>query len=165
MIEGNGIPSTIKSALAQCRDSHEIIQLETAKIDQFQEKLSAKLDSYHGILDGVTKQLDKIRSLQHLIEYFKILKDIQEVRYVCNMNELFINQLIYVLFCVYSKSLSTNIKDDQKSIGLYLSLYGGTDSANSIIGRLENVEAQNLRSYAERTATYWYEILREKLSK
>lgn len=82
MVEGNGIPSTIKSALAQCRDSHEIIQLETAKIDQFQEKLAKKLDGYHGILEGVTKQLDKIRSLQHLVEYFKILKDIQEIRYV-----------------------------------------------------------------------------------
>lgn len=82
MVEGNGIPSKIKSALAQCRDSHEIIQLETAKIDQFQDKLSHKLDGYHGILNGVTKQLNKIRSLQHLVEYFKILKDIQEVRLV-----------------------------------------------------------------------------------
>lgn len=81
LVEGN-IPSTIKSALAQCRDSHEIIQLETAKIDQFQEKLSTKLNGYHVILEGVTKQLDKIRSLQHLVEYFKILKDIQEVRFV-----------------------------------------------------------------------------------
>ena len=84
LVEGNGIPSTIKSALAQCRESHEIIELETAKIDQFQEKLSTKLDRYHEILEGVTKQLDKIRSLQHLVEYFKILKDIQEVR--CDVN-------------------------------------------------------------------------------
>ncbi|XP_031625269.1 RINT1-like protein [Contarinia nasturtii] len=143
LIEGNGIPSTIKSALAQCRDSNEIIQLETAKIDQFQEKLIQKLDGYHSILDGVTKQLDKIRCLQLLVEYFKILNDIQEI----------------------GKSLAANIKDDQKAIGLYLSLYGGTDSANSIIGRLESVEAVNLRSYAERTAIYWYEILKKKLSK
>lgn len=66
---------------------------------------------------------------------------------------------------MFSKSLSDSIKDDQKSIGLYLSLYGGNDSTNSIIGRLEHVEAQNLKLYAERTATYWYEILKEKLSK
>lgn len=65
----------------------------------------------------------------------------------------------------YSKSLSASVKDDQKSVGLYLSLYGGSDSPNSIIGRLENVEAQNLKSYAERTAIYWYDILKEKLSK
>lgn len=80
LIEGNGISSPIKSALAQCRDTHGVIELETAKIDQFQEKLSKKLDEYHVILDGVNKQLNKIRSLQHLVEYFKILKDIQEVR-------------------------------------------------------------------------------------
>lgn len=87
MIEGNGIPSKIKSALAQSRDSHEVIELETAKIDQFQEKLAQKLDGYHGILKGVTTQLDKIRSLQHLVEYFKILKDIQEVRYVIRSHQ------------------------------------------------------------------------------
>lgn len=66
---------------------------------------------------------------------------------------------------ISSKSLSVSLKDDQKSIGLYLSLYGGNDSANSIIGRLENVDAQSLKSYAERTAIYWYDILKEKLSK
>lgn len=82
LIEGNGIPSTIKSALAQCRDSHKIIQLETAKIDGFSIKLSTKLDSYHNILEGVTIQLTKIRSLQLIVEYFKILNDIQDVRYV-----------------------------------------------------------------------------------
>lgn len=80
LIEDNGIPSKIKSALAQCRDSHEIIELESAKIDEFQGKLSDKLDGYHGILEGVTIQLNKIRNLQHLGEYFRILKDIQEVR-------------------------------------------------------------------------------------
>lgn len=62
-------------------------------------------------------------------------------------------------------STSGKNKDDQKTIGLYLSLYGGSDSTNSIIGRLENVEAQNLKTYAERTAIYWYEILKEKFSK
>lgn len=61
--------------------------------------------------------------------------------------------------------MSVKNKDDQKSIGLYLSLYGGNDSSNSIIGRLETIEAQNLKTYAERTAIYWYEILKEKFSK
>lgn len=68
-------------------------------------------------------------------------------------------------FCSKSLSISVKNKDDQKTIGLYLSLYGGNDSANSIIGRLETVEAQNLRSYAERTAIFWYDILKEKFSK
>lgn len=73
---------------------------------------------------------------------------------------------VYNYYLAYfSKSLSLNIKDDQKSIGLYLSLYGGSGSPNSIIGRLENIEAQNLKLYAERTAIYWYNSLKEKLSK
>lgn len=80
LIEGNGITSPIKSALAQCRNTHEVIELETAKIDQFQEKLTTKLEGYISILSGTKSQLNKIRSLQHLVEYFKILKDIQEVR-------------------------------------------------------------------------------------
>lgn len=66
--------------LAQCRNSHEIVELETAKIDQFQDTLLTKLNDYRKILKGVSNQLNKIRSLQHLVEYFKILKDIQEVR-------------------------------------------------------------------------------------
>lgn len=56
-------------------------------------------------------------------------------------------------------------KDDQKASSLYLSLYGGSDSPNSIIGRLEMIEAHNLKSYADRVAIYWYDVLQEKFSK
>lgn len=80
LIENNNVPSKIKSTLAQCRDVHEAVILETEKIDQFQATLLTKLNEYHKILHGVSDQLNKIRSLQHLVEYFKILKDIQEVR-------------------------------------------------------------------------------------
>lgn len=80
LIENNNVPSKIKSTLAQCRDVHEAVTLETEKIDQFQVNLLTKLNEYHNILHGVSDQLNKIRSLQHLVEYFKILKDIQEVR-------------------------------------------------------------------------------------
>lgn len=80
LIENNNVPSKIKSTLAECRDVHEAVALGTEKIDQFQETLIAKLNEYHQILHGVSDQLNKIRSLQHLVDYFKILKDIQEVR-------------------------------------------------------------------------------------
>lgn len=80
LIENNNVPSTIKSTLAQCRAVHEAVALETEKIDQFQETLLTKLDEYHEVLHGVSDQLNKIRSLQHLVEYFRILKDIQEIR-------------------------------------------------------------------------------------
>lgn len=82
LIENNNVPSRIKSTLAQCRDVHEAVAIENEKIDQFQETLLTKLNEYHEILHGVSDQLNKIRSLQHLVEYFKILKDIQEVRWV-----------------------------------------------------------------------------------
>lgn len=80
LIENNNVPSKVKSTLAHCRDVHEAVALENEKIDQFQETLHTKLNEYHEILHGVSEQLNKIRSLQHLVEYFKILKDIQEVR-------------------------------------------------------------------------------------
>lgn len=72
---------------------------------------------------------------------------------------------VFLSNCSKSLTISVKSKDDQKTIGLYLSLYGGTDSSNSIIGRIENVEALNLKSYAERTAVYWYDVLKEKFSK
>lgn len=66
-----------------------------------------------------------------------------------------------------SQALKASIKgkDEQKLVGFYLSLSGEANSSNSIIGRLENVEAYHLKSYAERTAVYWYDILVEKFSK
>lgn len=82
LIEDNNVPSKIKSTLAQCRDVHDTVSLETAKIVRFEDTLATKLSEYHRILNGVADKLNKIRSLQHLVEYFKILKDIQEVRYV-----------------------------------------------------------------------------------
>lgn len=94
IVDNNNIPSKIKSTLAQCRDTHEIVLLESTKIDQFQENLSNKLTGYHKILHGVSNQLNKIRSLQHLVEYFKILKDIQEVR--CDLFTYFIHLITHL---------------------------------------------------------------------
>lgn len=145
LIENNNIPSMVKSTLIKCRDSHETLLLEKEKIENFQQILNSKLTNYRQILNGAAINLNKIQSLQCLVEYFKIIKDIQDV----------------------SKSLTASIngKDDQKTIGLYLSLYGGSDSSNSIIGRLENIEANNLKTYADGTAKYWYCVIKEKFSK
>lgn len=145
LTENNNVPSMVKSTLVKCRDAHETLSLETEKIENFQQNLDSKLINYRNILDGASVNLNKIQSLQCLVEYFKIIKDIQEV----------------------SKSLTISIKgkDDQKTIGLYLSLYGGSGSANSIIGRLEDVEANNLKTYADGTARYWYSIIKDKFSK
>ena len=46
-----------------------------------------------------------------------------------------------------------------------MSLCGGTDTTNNIIGRLENVEAFHLKAFADKTAQYWHDNLVDKFSK
>lgn len=103
LIENNNVPSKIKSTLAQCRDVHEAVALETVKIDQFQETLLTKLDEYHEVLHGVSDQLNKIRSLQHLVEYFRILKDIQEVRWAQWTGNCVLRDVVTCLFRISAK--------------------------------------------------------------
>lgn len=68
---------------------------------------------------------------------------------------------------MYRNALKSSIdgKDDPKIVGLYLSLSGEVHSSNSIIGRLEMVEAFHLKSFALRTAIYWHDVLKDKFSK
>lgn len=80
MNEHSAVSSKVKSVLVQCRDVHEAIELETAKIDQYQDQVRTKLDDYQKILSGVSVKLNKIRSLQQLIEYYKILRDIEDIK-------------------------------------------------------------------------------------
>lgn len=106
-----------------------------------------KLKLFQGILDSVSGNLKKITTLQHLVEYVKVQRDIEEI----------------------SEELKSCIKgkDDHKTISLYLSLCGGGDhqSQSSVIGRLRDVEAAHLKDYATKTATYWHDNLLEKFSR
>lgn len=67
----------------------------------------------------------------------------------------------------FSNALSSAIKgkDETKIVSLYLSLNGEMNSNNSIVGRLQNVEAHHMKTYATRTAVYWYENIKEKFSR
>lgn len=56
-------------------------------------------------------------------------------------------------------------KDDPRTVALYLQLYEENCHGASIIGRLSNVNAPNLMSYANRTAVHWFNSLQEKFSK
>lgn len=80
MSENNSIPSKIKSTLSHCRDVSDVVDIENAKIDQFHDRIGDKLDEYSKVLSGVNDKLQKIRSLQQLIEYFKILQEIEDVK-------------------------------------------------------------------------------------
>ena len=82
LTDDNDVPSTIKSTLAECRDVGEVVLLENAKIDEFQAVITDKLDEYQKMLSGVSDRLHKIRSLEHLVEYYRILQDIEDVRFV-----------------------------------------------------------------------------------
>lgn len=72
--------SQIKRTLAHCRTIHGGIEIENVQIDRFDEKLTNKLDEYKTVLGGVNQNLQKIRSIQQLIEYFKILQEIEDVK-------------------------------------------------------------------------------------
>lgn len=80
-VDNNDIQSRIKSALAHCRTIHGGIEIENVQIDRFDERIGRKIDEYGLVLKGVDKQLRKIHSLQQLIEYVKILKEIEDIRW------------------------------------------------------------------------------------
>jgi RAD50-interacting protein 1 len=89
--------------------------------------------------------LEKISELEHLIEYFRILQDIQDIS-----SEL--------ENCIYSK-------DEQKIVNLFLSLSGSPESSDSVLGRLQDVDAPHMKLYSRRVALYWHEVIVKKLSR
>lgn len=118
----------------------EVIDRVTASGKENEQKLIL----FQEILDSVSGNLKKITTLQHLVEYVKVQRDIEDI----------------------SEELKSCIKgkDDDKTISLYLSLCGG-DYNSSVLGRLRDVEATHLKEYATKTATYWHDNLLEKFSR
>lgn len=137
--------SRIKSALASRIHATECIEFEIEKIRQFDQKLANKILECDAVIKEISPNLKSVQHLQQLIEYMHIIKDIQDIN----------NGL----------SSALNGKDETKIISLYLSLYGDSDSRNSVVGRLFDVDAVNLKSYAVRTSAYWYELIQERFSK
>lgn len=116
--------------------------MQIAKIDQHQEHMAKRLRLYDAHLEQVNEPQQKISKLEHLAEYLRVVQDISDI----------------------SEALKANLKDDARVVGLYLSLCGEVNSPNSVIGRLEYVEAKHLKAFAENTAVYWYKVLVEKFS-
>jgi hypothetical protein len=112
------------------------------EVHQYQVKISEKIEKHEKIQKLVQANQQKIIEREHLVEYFKVLQDIQDIS----------NELTH---CI-------NSKDEQKVVNLFLSLSG---SLNSVNGRLQEVDAAHLKFYARRMALYWHEIIKEKLSK
>lgn len=113
-------------------------------LSRYEEKIADKIHKYYEVQEEIQNHLDKISDLERLVEYYRVVQDIQDIN-----NEL---------------SRCINSKDEQKIVSLYLSLSGSTESTDSVIGRLNDVDAPNLKLYAKRVALHWYEIIKEKLS-
>ena len=76
-------------------------------------------------------------------------------------------QMIFNFVLNFSNELVSCIhsRDELKIVNLYLALCGDPNSSTSVLGRLQDVNAPNLKLYARQIALYWHEIIKEKLSK
>lgn len=114
-------------------------------VDEYQKKIGEKIEEYKKINENIKGNLQKISELEHLVEYFRVLQDIQDIS----------SELSH---CIHSK-------EEQKIVNLFLSLSGSPESTDSVIGRLQDVEAPHMKLYARRMALYWHDIIKTKLSK
>lgn len=114
-------------------------------VDRYQKKISDRIEKHKEVHENIKEHLTKISELEHLLEYFRVLQDIQDI----------------------SAELTNFIhsKDEQRVVNLFLSLSGSPESNDSVIGRLQDVDAPHMKLYARRMALYWHDIIKEKLSK
>lgn len=133
------------------------------KIEKFEQKLSIKLSVYRKLLEKVAHQLNKLRSLQHFVDYLRIVKDIQDIGYVSSISKMSKQRsmLFYLILQIFRKTLLLNFKnkDDHKTFSTYLIL------TKNITERLENIYASNLKAYADKMNQFWYSKLNAKFSK
>lgn len=138
--------SHLKNAIGDVQAKIENLNEHKDRIKVLAATNLVQLTTYEKILGSVEGNLDKLQVLQHLIEYLKIVRDVQDI----------------------SDELRSCVKgnDDHKTVGLYLSLNdGGQSDGNSVLGRLRNVEAEHLKEYTIKVAAYWHDSLKEKFSK
>jgi RAD50-interacting protein 1 len=113
-------------------------------VEKYEEKIGKKIEKYKKVQEEISEHLAKINELEKLVEYFRILQDVQDIN-----SEL---------------SKCINSKDEQKIVNLFLSLSGSPESTDSVIGRLQDVDTPHLKLYARRVALHWYELIKKKLS-
>jgi hypothetical protein len=135
------LKSTFEGAKHSIDDADERLR----NADEYIAKIDKKISGFKEINDNISTNLEKIHELEHLIEYYKVLQDVQDIS-----NEL--------TSCIHSK-------EEQKIVNLFLSLCGCPSSQDSVIGRLQDVDAPHMKLYARRMALYWHDIIRAKLSR
>jgi RAD50-interacting protein 1 len=114
-------------------------------VDIYLSKIQKKIESFRKVHEEIRSHLEKISELEHLVEYFRILQDIQDISYELEN-------------CIYSK-------DEQKIVNLFLSLSGSPESSDSVLGRLQEVDSPHMKLYSRRVALYWHEVIIKKLSR
>lgn len=83
MVNDETVSSKIKTAIRTGRTICETIDVQQEKVNNFHSRLEDKLNENEQILDSVVMgSLNKIWKLEHLHEYFKVLKDISDIRCV-----------------------------------------------------------------------------------
>lgn len=72
--------SNIKIALKKQEKAKQTIDFEIAKIDDFDEKLGKKCKESKKLLEDLSPTLDNVKQLENLVEYLRIVQDIQEIK-------------------------------------------------------------------------------------
>uniref|UniRef100_A0A182SZS9 Uncharacterized protein n=1 Tax=Anopheles maculatus TaxID=74869 RepID=A0A182SZS9_9DIPT len=126
------IPS-IKNLIETGRTKLQELDEKESSLDDFEEKISDRIDVYHRLLKEVGDKMREVRVLQTVRDYMALIKDIENIS-----QEL---------------EASINGKDDGKPIALYVALTG----PNSILDRIGGIEAPHLKMYARNTAFHWHD--------
>lgn len=111
---------------------------------QFSDQLREKIEHNETIINAVAEDAEKVVQMQKLVQYLKLVRDIQEI----------------------SNQLKNTIhgSDESKMVELYLTLCGDSYDDNHLLGRAFQTEAPNLKLFARSTAFYWHDLLKEKFA-
>lgn len=135
----------LKRILQTSSEVTEEVDEKSEYVEMFLMKIQIKIEKFQKVHEEIRSHLEKISDLEHLVEYFRILQDVQDIS----------TELEH---CIHSK-------DEQKIVNLFLSLSGSPESSDSVIGRLQDVDAPHMKLYSRRIALYWHEVINKKLSR
>lgn len=121
------------------------VDASSCSVDRYQKKVGEKVRKYKKAELSIQECLKKITECEHLVEYYKVLRDIRDIS-------------AELTSCIHSK-------DEQKVVNLFLSLSGSPESSDSVVGRLQDVDANHMKLYARQMALFWYEVIKDKLSR
>ncbi|XP_058126684.1 RINT1-like protein [Anopheles ziemanni] len=139
-VTSTGCIPSVKSMIEVSRN--KLVELDTkeASVDEFEQEITHRIETHDKLMEMVGEKMKKIRELQTVRDYLALVKDIENIS-----QEL---------------ESSTNAKDDSKPIALYVALSG----PNSILDRIQGLDAPNLTMYARNTAFHWHDVLKAKYS-